>query len=224
MRFTAKRIENDIEKVNTSTFMDICRRVKSAFTRVRKITLLALIYTIFERKGRTLSIEIRNFEKVGLIEEKLTKTAYLKQRKNLKPEALMDLFKFHNKGLYDDNEMKEYKGYLLLSADGSNVNVPTTPETIETYGTSSRKGTKPQASLGLSCLYDCINKTSSIGILKESLILALLAESFEQREILFAQMIFDAQSEILPVRPNRSYKRTKGVLAGKFSNSRKRSY
>ena len=34
----------------------------------------------------------------------------------------------------------------------------TTKETLEEFGTSSRKGTKPQASIGLGCLYDVMNR------------------------------------------------------------------
>ena len=46
----------------------------------------------------------------------------------------------------------------MLAADGSNVNIPTTPETLEVFGSSSRKGTKRQAALGLACLYDALNR------------------------------------------------------------------
>jgi len=108
-------------------------------------------------------MELRSFKKAGLLREQISKTAYLNQRKKLNPQAFLDLCQFHNRGLYDDGKMETYKGYLLLATDGSNVNVPTTAETIELYGTSSRKGTKPQASLGLSCMYDCINKTILTG-------------------------------------------------------------
>lgn len=47
---------------------------------------------------------------------------------------------------------------LVLAADGSGINIPTTKETLEEFGTSSRKGTKPQASIGLGCLYDVMNR------------------------------------------------------------------
>lgn len=159
MRFQSERAERDIEHARTEAFTEKCRKVKSAFTRMRKITLLMLLMTILDRRGVTLSMEIRRFKQLGIINEKITKTAYLKQRKRLNPLALLDLVQFHNRGLYDDGEMNEYKGYLLLAADGSSINVPTSKETLSLYGTSSRKGRKPQASLGLSCLYDCINKT-----------------------------------------------------------------
>jgi len=70
----------------------------------------------------------------------------------------MALCDFHNTGLYRDEDMLTFHDYLILASDGSSVNVPTTQETLDAYGSSSRKGTKPQASLGLSCLYDTINK------------------------------------------------------------------
>ena len=160
MRFGAERAGRDMEYTGTYGFTEICRRVRSAFTRKRKMTLCGLIMSILQRKGLSLSMEIRGFEKIGIISERATKTAYLKQRQRLNPGALPDLCQFHNRGLYDDGEMKDYKGYLVLAGDGSNVNVPPTEEMLAIYGTSSRKGTKPQAGPGLSCLYDCINRTT----------------------------------------------------------------
>jgi len=159
MRFGTTHADADMLHVKTEAFTELCRKVKGAFTRIRKMTLFLLIMTILERKGRTLSMEIRHFQKVGLLMEKISKVAYLKQRQKLNPLALLNLCQFHNRRLYDHDEMKMLKGYLLLAVDGSNINIPTTKETLEKYGSSSRIGTKPQASMGLSCLYDCINKT-----------------------------------------------------------------
>jgi len=159
MRLKEDRVNRDIDYIKTEYFTEICRDVKNAFTRIRKITLFMLLMTILERKGLTLSTEIRNFKELGLIKEKITKTAYLNQRKKLNPVALLELCKYYNRGLYDDDEMKNYKGYLILATYGSELNIPTTKETLGVYGSSSRKGVKLQATLGLSCLYDCINRT-----------------------------------------------------------------
>ena len=159
MRFGLNRVEHDTEYIQTESYTERCRKIRTAFTRKRKLTLYSLLMTLLQRKGLTLSMEIRGFTKMAIIDEPISKVAYLKQRQHLNPDALLDLCQYHNRGLYDDGEMKDYKGYLLLAADGSAVNVPTTPETLKEYGTSSRKGTKPQAALGLSCLYDVINKT-----------------------------------------------------------------
>ena len=54
--------------------------------------------------------------------------------------------------------VKKKNGYLILAADGSAINIPTTEENLSTYGNASRKNVKPQAQLGISSLYDTINK------------------------------------------------------------------
>jgi len=92
------------------------------------------------------------------MQEPISKPGYLKQRLKLAPEAIMALCDFHNTGLYRDEDMRTLNDFLILASDGSGINVPTTQETIDMYGSSSRKGTKLQASLGLSCLYDVLNK------------------------------------------------------------------
>lgn len=75
----------------------------------------------------------------------------------LNTDAFLDLYHYHNQTFYADSLYDTFNGYLVLAVDGSSVNIPTTPETIKCYGSSSRKNTKPQASLGLSCLYDVMN-------------------------------------------------------------------
>jgi hypothetical protein len=91
-------------------------------------------------------------------DETISKPGYLKQRLKLAPEAIMALCDFHNESLYREEEMQTFKGHLILAADGSDVNVPTTPETLKKYGTCCSHDVKKQAILGLSCLYDVINK------------------------------------------------------------------
>ena len=68
-----------------------------------------------------------------------------------------------------------------------------------------------------------INRNFAIGILKESLSAILLATS-DKRVSLIAVMVDQIKNAGLPVRRGRSYTRTKGQLAGKYSNSHKRPY
>ena len=49
-------------------------------------------------------------------------------------------------------------GFLVLAADGSDINIPTIPETIATYGNTSNNNTKLCAQIGLGCLYDALNR------------------------------------------------------------------
>jgi len=68
-----------------------------------------------------------------------------------------------------------------------------------------------------------INRNFTIGVLKRSLITVILAPD-EKRAALIEEMISQIKRNVLPVRPDRSYARTKGTLAGKYSNSHKRPY
>ena len=161
MRFTTERINSDISFVLSDAFTSICRRLSTAhFTRTRKMPLPKLILSMLYRRGTTLAIELRRFMKLTKNYDSvdtISKPGYLNQRLKLNPNAIMALCNHHNRGLYHDEEMKLFNNYIVLAADGSHINVPTTTETLEKYGSSSRHGTTQQASLGLSCLYDVIN-------------------------------------------------------------------
>ena len=78
----------------------------------------------------------------------ISKPGYLKQRMKLNPEAIKFLYQNHNKNFYSDPEITPYlyKEHLVFAVDGSDINIPTTPENLERFGTASRKGTKPHRS------------------------------------------------------------------------------
>lgn len=69
-----------------------------------------------------------------------------------------------------------------------------------------------------------INRTISIGILKNDLIYILLETDKKKKEHLLQQIYDDIGQNLVPIRPNRHYHRTKGQLAGKYSNTHKRAY
>jgi hypothetical protein len=144
--------------VKSIEYKAIARKSDSAFTRSRKLPLFALILTLLERRGLALSMEILGFKEKSIVKETFSQTAYSNARQKLKPEAVAKLYKDYNREVYEQVEMTAFKGYLLLAADGSSINVPTTSETVEKYGSSSRKGTKPQATLGLSVLHDVLGR------------------------------------------------------------------
>jgi hypothetical protein len=159
MRFVADRILSVLGYSASSGFIAMCRRLKkSHFSRTRKMPLPKLLFSILHRRGTTLSIELRRFMELTNSKITISKSSYLQQRYKLAPKALMALCDFHNASLYREEEMQTFKDYLILASDGSGVNVPTTKETLKEYGTSCSKDVKQQASLGLSCLYDVINK------------------------------------------------------------------
>lgn len=104
-------------------------------------------------------MELRCFSKILALKETISKVGYLKQRLKLNPFAFLALARHHAKSFYQDPEMvKKKNNYLILAADGSAINIPTTDENLAVYGNSSRKNVKPQAQLSISCLYDTLNR------------------------------------------------------------------
>ena len=69
-----------------------------------------------------------------------------------------------------------------------------------------------------------INRTLGIGILKNDLIYILLETDTRKQDELFQQIYGDISKNLVPIRPDRHYHRTKGQLAGKYSNTHKRAY
>lgn len=69
-----------------------------------------------------------------------------------------------------------------------------------------------------------VNRTLSIGILKNDLIYILLETDAQKQDKLFQQIYEDISKNLVPIRPDRHYHRTKGQLAGKYSNTHKRAY
>lgn len=69
-----------------------------------------------------------------------------------------------------------------------------------------------------------INRTLSIGILKNDLIYILLERDAKKQDKLFQQIYEDIIKNLVLIRTDRHYHRTKGQLAGKYSNTHKRAY
>jgi hypothetical protein len=113
---------------------------------------------VLNRKGRTLSIELRDFGKLMQMKDNISKPGYLKQRMKFNPEALKELNHFHVKNTYENEALKKCRGYLLFAADGSKVAVPTSQETFDEYGGHVCKGGDNYAAVaGIACLYDVMN-------------------------------------------------------------------
>ena len=139
-------------------FKDFCRSGKECyFTRNRKMPFHDLLLTMINRKGLTLALELRNYMKIAHPGVSISKPGYLKQRMKLNPDAFLELYKYHNRNFYSEPGFSTFHGYVVLAADGSDINIPTTKDTLRIYGTASRKNTKPQAQIGLACIYDVMN-------------------------------------------------------------------
>lgn len=162
MRKSGARIRSDIGRIHSDIFAECCRNGRSnVFVRNRKMPLDDLAFSMINRKGLTLKLELRGYMDISHPGIRISKPGYLKQRMKLNPEAFVDLYQFHNRNFYSDpdTELYTYNGFLVLAVDGSDINIPTTPETLEVYGNAcTRHGGKPCAQIGLGCLYDALNR------------------------------------------------------------------
>lgn len=161
MRKSKDRLLKDQNTILSDSFLEVCRDGKTnTLVRRRKMPIEDLVYSMINRKGLTLKLELRNYMKITHPGVEIAKPGYLKQRMKLNPEAFKVLYQSHNKNFYQDAEVEPYtyKGYLVLAADGSDINIPTTAETVEKYGSASVRGGKPCAQIGLGCIYDVLNR------------------------------------------------------------------
>ena len=161
MRKSGARIQSDIYRIHSDSFVEFCRNGKpNIFVRKRKMPVDDLAFSIINRKGLTLKLELRGYMNISHPGTQISKPGYLKQRMKLNPEAFVDLYQFHNRNFYSDPDTELYNinGFLILAADGSDINIPTTQETLAIYGNASKRGGKPCAQIGLGCLYDALNR------------------------------------------------------------------
>lgn len=161
MRKSGTRIRSDIGRIHSDGFADVCRNGKrNVFVRNRKMPLEDLAFSMINRKGLTLKLELRGYMNISHPGIQISKPGYLKQRMKLNPEAFIDLYQFHNRNFYSDPdaELYTFHGFLVLAVDGSDINIPTTPETIAMFGDAAVRGGKPCAQIGLGCLYDALNR------------------------------------------------------------------
>ena len=98
-----KRAMQDLEETGSKHYVELCRGDRTnAFTRQRKLPLQDILRSIINRRGLTLTLELRNYMKIAHPGERISKPGYLKQRMKLNPEAFSHLYHFHNKNFYAD--------------------------------------------------------------------------------------------------------------------------
>ena len=104
MKHSQKRTFMDIEKMSSDEFKAFCRSGnKNHFTRIRKMPLQDLLFTMINRKGLTLALELRNYMKIAHPGVSISKPGYLKQRMKLNPDAFVELYQYRNRNFYADS-------------------------------------------------------------------------------------------------------------------------
>lgn len=129
-----------------------------SFTRKRKMNFYEMATSIILKKGQTLTLELNEFTE-KMKKEKITKQAYSKQRQNLNPEIFKHINENYTKRIYEEIKVKTYKGYIVLSVDGSGIELPNCKTLKEHYGvTEGKQGSVGRVRAKALGIYDSLNK------------------------------------------------------------------
>lgn len=77
-------------------FADICGNGRAnIFVHNRKMSLDDIAFSMINRKGLTLKLELRGYMNISRPGIQISMPRYLKQRMKLNPDAFIDLYQFH---------------------------------------------------------------------------------------------------------------------------------
>lgn len=144
---------NTIIKNMIQSQADFVTNPDKDFTRARKISFEDTLRLILSMGGSVLSDELSNYfnHDCSLLP---SKSAFIQQRAKILPAAFEYIFKtFTTK--YETPKL--YKGYRLLGADGSVLNITHNPNDKDTYIQTSEEA-KGFNQLHLNALFDLENK------------------------------------------------------------------
>lgn len=158
MKYKMYNINKLRKDVDSNKIYNQCRKNNKDFTRNRKLTPKDLIYYTINNRGKTTKMELYDFiEQFNL--NKVSDAALLKQREKLDENVFKKLNQnsltdFYN--LFQD-EVKNFKGYIVTAIDGSDCEIPNTPTTRKRYQTITGKDAGNVARIKLSNCYDLLN-------------------------------------------------------------------
>ena len=127
------------------------------FTRNRKMSFTDYIFAIIKGTKTSLQSSIDTFfESQHKNHVEYSKQAFSKGRQRIKPEAFQELFLAVAERFYQTAETNKWRGYHLFGIDGTRLNLPSTQELEDIYGSQISQGA-PQVQALVSCLYDLLN-------------------------------------------------------------------
>lgn len=156
--FLKSKLDNIIVDVSMSS--EFIRNPKTDFTRTRKLSFIPTFNSILTMGGNSLGAEI--LELFEYSESRPCKSAFVQARHKILPEAFSHVFyKFTN----ELPRYNKYKGYPLLSVDGSSLNLYRNPEDKETFNNQGGKK-RGYNEMEISAMYDLLNNVYTDALLQ----------------------------------------------------------
>lgn len=152
---------NDIINDVTPNYIKKWKYNENNFTRNRKLPPYTLCLQMFANKGRSIKNELYDFYKEFKLNGNVSGWGYSKRRLEFNPLMIHEMnFDFIKKIYRNDKSLMKYKGYHILSIDGSDIRVPTTKENYQIFGYQNKQNhnmLNESCLASISCTYDCLN-------------------------------------------------------------------
>ena len=139
---------------------EIGRKEKNCFVRESKLGFNELVKYILSRTGKTTSNEINNYySEIDKLEKSISKQSIFQAREKLNPEVFIYLNEEMVKHYYKNTKIEKEKGFILLSIDGTQLEMPLNDDTKEKFGISENHKWATQTKTLPRCsgLYDVLN-------------------------------------------------------------------
>ena len=132
---------------------------KRDFTKKRKLPFDKVISFLLAMEGGTLSTELLKY--FGYSPNIATSSAFVQQREKIHPSAFSSLFDLF---VQKTNKDQYYKGFRLLAADGSDIQIPTNPNDLDSHF-PAKEGQSAYNLLHLDAMYDLLRHTYTDAVL-----------------------------------------------------------
>ena len=147
INFVKRQLDAAISQLCETSWM-FTKKPGKDFSRTRKLPFRKVINFLLSMEGGSLATEILNH--FGCSADTASPSAFVQQRGKMDPSAMSSLFDLFVKKT-DFNQ--SYKGYRLIAADGSDIQIPTNPNDADSYF-SGVDGSAPYNLLHLDAMYD----------------------------------------------------------------------
>jgi hypothetical protein len=162
--------------IKDDQFISAQKDIETSFSRDRVLTFEVLISFLMTNLQKGLQREIASFSEAiqsegGSVPE-VSKAAFCKARKKLKPTAFVELNKIIHEEFYSSGEALQWNGYNLFGVDGSTVELPNSAEIQKEYGVFKYRNDGKATCMGRTLMvYDTLNHITlhgSIAKMEES--------------------------------------------------------
>ena len=153
-----KKLTEAISQLSDVSWMFV-KDGKRDFTRKRKLPFDKVISFLLAMEGGSLTNEMLRY--FGCSSDIASISAFVQQRGKIHPSAFSSLFDLF---VQKTKKNRCYKGFHLLAADGSDIQIPTNPKDSDSYF-PAREGQSAYNLLHLDAMYDLLRHTDTDAVL-----------------------------------------------------------